>query len=168
MNPTRQTARTLHEEHRVSLELLGRVESAFGRAARRPSDSHSGADADLYHLIAALGRLIEHDVERHFAFEERELFSRMAEAGDNDIADLLAGEHDAIRDVAAELLPLTRASASGSLDDAGWQALSGAALEFVERQVSHIQKEEMALLPLLEDLLDDDTDRRLAMDYAAA
>jgi hypothetical protein len=38
----------------------------------------------------------------------------------------------------------------------------------VERQVAHIQKETMALLPLLEDLLDDDADRELSFAYAAA
>ncbi len=41
-------------------------------------------------------------------------------------------------------------------------------MEIVERQVSHIQKETMALLPLLDDLLDDDTDRELSMAYASA
>ena len=41
-------------------------------------------------------------------------------------------------------------------------------LELVERLVSHIQKETMALLPLLDDLLDEDTDRELAMAYASA
>jgi len=168
MNPTRQTARALHEEHRANLELLGRVEFAFGRTTRRPADITGAPDAELARLIDALRRQIEHDVERHFAFEERELFSRMAEAGENGIADLLAEEHDAIRDVVAELLPLTRAFADGSLDDAGRQALARGALELVERQVSHIQKEEMALLPMLEDLLDDDTDRQLAMDYTNA
>jgi hypothetical protein len=38
----------------------------------------------------------------------------------------------------------------------------------VERQVAHIQKETMALLPMLDDLLDDDTDRELSMSYATA
>jgi hypothetical protein len=70
--------------------------------------------------------------------------------------------------VARELLPLTREAIAGALDDAGWDALKRGALELVERQVAHIQKEEMALLPLLEDLLDDATDRELAFAYAAA
>jgi len=168
MMPTRQTARALHEEHRANLGLMGRVESALGRSPRRPTDTTSGRNADIAQLIAALARQIETDVERHFEFEERELFSRMAEAGDGGIAALLAEEHDAIREVVAELLPLTRAFADGSLDESGWQGLARAALELVERQVAHIQKEEMALLPLLEDLLDDDTDRQLAMDYTTA
>lgn len=164
MMPVRQTSRALHEEHHGNLALLGQLETALGRAPRRPT----APSAELVQLIGALRRQIEHDVERHFAFEERELFRRMADAGEGDIASLLAGEHDAIREVCAELLPLTRAFAEGTLDDAGWQALGRGALELVERQVSHIQKEEMALLPLLEDLLDDDSDRQLAMDYTSA
>ena len=125
-------------------------------------------DADLARLVGALGRHLEQDVDRHFDFEERELFPRMAEAGDGDMAALLAEEHEAIRAVAAELLPLARAAAAGTLDDAGWDALRRSALELVERQVAHIQKETMALLPLLDDLLDDETDRELAFAYASA
>ena len=93
----------------------------------------------------------------------------MAEAGEGDIAGLLREEHDAIREVAAELLPLARAAAAGTLDDARLGARCGAARSrLVERQVAHIQKETMALLPMLDDLLDDDTDRELALAYAAA
>ena len=90
----------------------------------------------------------------------------MDESGEGDIAGLLADEHDAIRDVAVELLPLTAAALDGTLDADGWDALRRTALEMVERQVAHIQKEEMAMLPLLEDLLDEETDGRLAMEYA--
>jgi hemerythrin-like domain-containing protein len=164
MNITRQTSRALHEEHRANLTLLGRVEMAFARAPRRGA----ARDPELAKLAGALANQLEQDVGRHFEFEERELFVRMAEAGDVDIASLLADEHDAIREVAAQVIPLARAAADGALDDAGWAALASGALELVERQVSHIQKEEMALLPLLEDLIDDDTDRQLALEYATA
>ena len=81
---------------------------------------------------------------------------------------MLQDEHDAIRAVAQELLPLTGSAAAGTLDAAGWDALKRGALEMVERQVAHIQKEEMALLPILDDLLDDETDRQFAFDYAAS
>ena len=168
MNFNRQTARALHEEHRANLDLLGRVELAVSRAPRAGLRSAALPGSELVRLVAALERQLVHDVDRHFAFEEAELFTRMIDAGDGGIAGLLASEHEAIRDVAAELLPLARAVANASLDAAGWAALARAALELVERQVSHIQKEEMALLPMLEDLLDDETDRRLAMDYTAA
>jgi hemerythrin-like domain-containing protein len=158
----RQVSHALDEEHRANLELLGRVEQALARAPR------GGRDAELLRLVGAFGRHIEQDISRHFDFEESELFPRMAEAGDGDMAALLLEEHAAIRAVAAELLPLARAAAAGTLDDAGWDALKRGALEMVERQVAHIQKETMALLPLLDDLLDDESDRELAFAYAAA
>jgi|APLak6261686239_1056169.scaffolds.fasta_scaffold04441_3 hemerythrin-like domain-containing protein len=163
MNFSRQTSHTLHEEHRANLDLLGRAEQALARAPR----GDGPREPDLVKLVVALARSLEQDIDRHFGFEEKELFPRMSEAGDGEIAMLLTEEHDAIRDVAQELLPLTRAAAAGTLDGAGWDALKRGALELVERQVAHIQKEEMALLPLLEDLLDDETDRQLAFDYAA-
>jgi iron-sulfur cluster repair protein YtfE (RIC family) len=164
MSFQRQVSRVLDDEHRANLDLLGRVEQGFGRAPR----AGCARDPELARLAGALGRLLEHDLDRHFSFEERELFPRMENAGDGDMALLLAEEHEAIRAVASELLPLTRAAAAGTLDDAGWEALRRGALEMVERQVAHIQKETMALLPLLEDLLDEDDDRELAFAYASA
>jgi len=149
----------LHDEHRSTLDLLGRVETALSRAPRR--------DAKLVKLIHALGRQLEQELERHFEFEERELFRRMDDAGEGDIAALLAEEHAAIRAVAREVLPLTRDAVSGVLSDAGWDGLKRGAFELVERQVAHIQKEEMVLLPLLDDLLDEESDRELAFAYAA-
>jgi hemerythrin-like domain-containing protein len=163
MNFNRQTSHTLHEEHRANLDLLGRAEQALARAPR----GDGPREPELIKLVVALARSLEQDIGRHFSFEEKELFPRMAEAGDGEIAMLLTEEHEAIREVADELLPLTRAAAAGTLDGAGWDALKRGALELVERQVAHIQKEEMALLPLLDDLLDDETDRQLAFDYAA-
>jgi len=164
MNFQRQVSHALHEEHRTNLDLLGRIEQAFARAPR----SGASKDHDLVRLAASFARHLEQDVDRHFDFEEKELFTRLADAGEGDIAELLAEEHAAIRAVAEEVLPLAREAAAGTLDDAGWSALKVGAIEMVERQVSHIQKETMALLPMLDDLLDDETDRELSFAYAAS
>jgi hemerythrin-like domain-containing protein len=160
----RATNRRLDDEHRENLDLLGRVEAAF---ARVPRGQAAGA-ADLARLLGTLARALEQEIARHFEFEERELFPRLDAAGGGDLAELLAGEHAAIRGVAAELLPRARSAAAGTLDAEGWQALQRSVLEFVERMVSHIQKETLALLPMLDDLLDEETDRELAFAYAAA
>lgn len=160
MHFRRQVCNALHDEHRAAIDLLGRVEQSFARA-------RAGDDPELARLSAALARHLEQEVGRHFDFEERELFPRLAEAGEGDIAALLAEEHAAIRAVAGEILPLARAAAAGTLDAARWDALRRGALEIVERQVAHIQKETMALLPMVEDLLDEDTDRELAFAHAA-
>ena len=160
MDFARQVSQALHDEHRSNLELLGRVEQALARGPSR-----GGPDADFVRLAGAFARHVEQDIGRHFDFEEGELFPRLAEAGEGDIAELLKEEHDAIRAVAAEVLPLARAAAEGTLDNASFDALRRASLEMVERQVAHIQKETMALLPMLDDLLDEDTDRELAFAY---
>jgi hemerythrin-like domain-containing protein len=159
----RQVSHALDEEHRSNLDFLGRVEQAFARAPR----SGASRDPELQRLARTLERHLEDEVGRHFDFEERDLFPLMEQAGDGEMAGLLVEEHDAIRAVCGELLPLAREAAAGTLSDAGWDALKRGALEMVERQVAHIQKETMALLPLLDDLLDEDTDRELAFAYAA-
>ena len=70
MSYRRQVSRTLDDEHRANLDLLGRVEQAFSRAPR----FGNAGDGDLAQLAAALGRHVEQDIGRHFEFEERELF----------------------------------------------------------------------------------------------
>lgn len=156
MGFARQVSQALDDEHRSSLELLGRAERVFAR----PGDPEAPA------LAGRLARLLEHEIGRHFGFEEDQLFPRMAEAGDGDLAAMLREEHETIRAVAEELLPLARAAAAGTLAAADAGTLRRLVLEIVERQVAHIQKETMALLPLLDELLDDHTDRELAFSYA--
>ncbi len=158
MDYARQVSRTLDEEHRNNLELLGKVEQALARAPR--------PDPAMNDLIGKFAQALDHDIERHFRFEEESLLPLMDEAGDGEMAALLVEEHNTIREVAAELLPLARAAIAGTIDDKGWGTLRLSALEIVERQVAHIQKETMALLPALDDLLDDDTDRNLTFAYA--
>jgi hemerythrin-like domain-containing protein len=159
MNFSRQVSRVLDEEHRNLLDLLGQVERAIARATR--------FDPALAPLIGRFAQALELDVDRHFRFEEESLFPRLGDAGDGPMTHLLSEEHAAIREVALELLPLARAARTGTIDNAGWSDFRRGTLEIVERQVAHIQKETMALLPLLDDLLDDETDRELAFAYAA-
>ena len=156
-----QVSQALDSEHRANLGLLGQVEAAFVRAGRNDADERA-------RLAGALARFLEDEVGRHFDFEERELFPRLADAGEGDIAELLAEEHVAIRAVASELLPLARSAAARTIDASALEALQRGVSELVERQVAHIQKETMALLPMLDDLLDEETDRALAFAYAAA
>lgn len=160
MNFQRQVSRTLHEEHLNMMGLLGKLEPALGRASR--------FDPALSPLIRQFAQALEQDIERHFRFEEESLFPLMVENGDGEMAGLLVEEHGAIRDVAAEVLPLARAAGAGTIDAAGWDALRHGSAELIERQVAHIQKETMALLPSLDDLLDDESDRNLSFAYASA
>jgi len=161
MNSRCQVNHALDNEHRATLELLGRVEQTFVR-------SPAPGGGDLARLAGSLTDHIERDIDRHFGFEERELFPRLEEAGAGDLVELLMEEHGAIREVAAELLPLARAASAGPLDRAQADAFRRSALELIERLRAHIDKETAALLPEIDNVLDDDADRELALGYAEA
>lgn len=160
MQLERYTSRRLHEEHEATLELLARFELLAARATDAPPSGDAWA-AHARTLAAAL----ELEVARHFEFEERELFPRLAAAGEAEIGELLAEEHVTIRAVAGPLPAQLRASLVAGFDAAAWRALRAAGLELAERLRGHIQKEEMGLLPAIEDLLDAGVDRELAAAY---
>ena len=161
MNFRCQVNQALDGEHCATLDLLVRVEQSFTRAP-------APTPQDFGRLASSLGHHIERDIDRHFDFEERELFPRLAEAGAGDLVELLMEEHRAIREVTAELLPLARAAAAGPLDGTQAAAFKRSSLELVERLRAHIDKETVALLPEIDNVLDDDTDRELALGYAEA
>lgn len=151
---SRQVSLKLHEEHLATIQLWGRLEQSI--AARAP-------ETELAALYRNCSAALADEVDRHFAFEEQELFTRLAQAGDGDIATLLTEEHETIRGAATrlrELLALPQPEARAQ------QELRTLGLELAERLVAHVQKEEMALLPALEDLLDEETDRELVLAYA--
>lgn len=100
------------------------------------------------------------EVERHFAFEERDLFPRLAAAGEGDMVELFLEEHVAIRAAAERFIALVKRNAAHA-------ELKPVGLELAERLAAHAQKEEMSLLPTLEDLLDEGTDHELACAYAS-
>jgi hemerythrin-like domain-containing protein len=160
----RQTPRMLNDEHEASLALLGRIEHAF--APLRPGAAPP-LDPAMRGMLADLGAHLASDVGHHFDFEESSIFPLLEQAGEGDITGLLREEHQSIRTVAAELEPLAAAALEQRLDAQGWSRLARLVLEIVERQVDHIQKETVGLLPMLEDLLDDERDRELAFQHAA-
>ncbi|HEX6298487.1 MAG TPA: hemerythrin domain-containing protein [Burkholderiales bacterium] len=148
MEFNRHISRRLHEEHVATLALWGRLESVL--AAGR----HDAA------LLKSAAASLERELDRHFRFEEAELFPRLAEAGEGDIGELLREEHETIRAAGTRFIALAK-------EDSLSKDLRTLGLELAERLVSHVQKEEMALLPALDDFIDEETDHELDSAYAA-
>ena len=148
MEFNRRISRRLHEEHAATLALWGRLESVL--AAGR----HDAA------LLKSAAASLERELDRHFRFEEAELFPRLAEAGEGDIGELLREEHETIRAAGIRFIALVK-------EDSPSKDLRTLGLELAERLVSHVQKEEMALLPALDDFIDEETDHELDSAYAA-
>ena len=145
----RHISRRLHEEHEATLALWSRLEASL--ASNKPDPA----------LLRSAAAALAHELEHHFAFEESELFPRLAAAGEADIGELLAEEHVAIRKAGKRFIAIVK---ENPLDE----NLKPLGLELAERLVSHVQKEEMSLLPSLDDLLDDAADGELIQMYAAA
>lgn len=163
MDLQRQVSRRLYQEHVTVLDLLARFGQALGRLR---GETPAAGDPGWSVLLAQLGGALEHEVTRHFQLEEEELFPRLHARGEGDLAELLLEEHVAIREVSGQLLPLVARARAGQLDAAGWRALKASGLELVERLSSHAEKEQGALVPLVDEILDDDADRAIAAAYA--
>ena len=148
MEYNRHISRRLHEEHDATLALWGRVEASLA-AGRHDALLLKGA-------AAALAQELDH----HFRFEERELFPRLAAADEGDIGELLQEEHEVIREAGRRFIDLVK-------DDPSRNEVKILGLELAERLVAHVQKEEMSLLPALEDLLDEAADGELSVAYAS-
>ena len=142
----RHINRRLHEEHLATLALWNKLEASLATGKPDPALMRSAATA------------LAGEIERHFAFEEAQLFARLTAGGEGDMVELLAEEHVVIRSAALKFIALVKA-------DPVDPKIRPVALELAERLASHVEKEEMSMLPALEDLLDESADEELTSQY---
>ncbi len=158
-----RVSQTLHEEHRATVALMQRLENLIVRHRRgAPPDT---GDRAVAKLLSDLSTSVEAEFQRHFAFEEDRLFTYLSANGDEAIGAYLTDEHAIIRPIAARLTELARAAATAGFDEAKWQEFCRLGQELCGLMQAHVQKEEMALLPLIEDGMDAETEARLFEEY---
>lgn len=149
-------SQTLHDEHRATIALMERLESMIQR--RQPM---SVGDAEAAGLLRDLASAIDNDTLRHFDFEESHLFNLFQSVGDQLIGDHLTEEHAFMRPLGEKLAALARAAQHDGFDPARWREFQKVSAEFVQRMLIHVQKEEAALLPLIDDTMGSETEMRL-------
>ena len=159
-----QITRTLHDEHLVTISVLEKLEGIFQRNG--PKNIPDTNDSEITSLLGDIINLVECDVKNHFFFEEKHLFALLNAMGDSPISMILTGEHNVIAPLGGLLSELARVARMDGFTDASWVQFRQSGVELIERMISHIQKEEMALLPMLEDILEEDDDAELMMTYA--
>jgi len=165
MQTSRQVNRLLHDEHMHVQRLLERL----GHLLRQDhADVLAAPEPETIGFLVELAGVLQHGLARHFRFEEEDLFPRLADAGEADMVALLREEHEVLLPLAAELLPQVRQALAGTLAAADWRSFRRLGLEFAERQTDHIEKEEMALLPSLELMLDEREDQHICAAYQTA
>ncbi len=151
-------SRILHDEHMASLALLGEVE----RVALAGKSTSSNAGEELGRLLVRLRRTLDGEVLAHFDFEEQALFPLLAEFGDGDLGQLLTEEHLVLREVFEDLGRCADNAAASGFSDESRTSIRRVCAELIERLQSHIEKEERALLPALENALTPETDAEVS------
>jgi hemerythrin-like domain-containing protein len=163
MNFTNRISQTLHDEHCATVALMERLEQLI--AQYRRGAPPNAADGMVVKLLNDLSVGVAAEVERHFAFEETQLFPYLAESGDEAIGANLTDEHGAMRPLGLRMSALAREAAAEGFDSARWEEFRRLGQELCERMLMHVQKEEMALLPLLDESMDEETEARLYQSY---
>lgn len=163
MSFTNRVNQKLHDEHRATVALMERLEQLIAR--HKPGSPPDTADRGVMQLFSDLSAGLETEIERHFAFEEDQLFSYLRANGDEAIGAHLTDEHLVIRPLGKRMAVLVRAASANGFDAAQWNEFRKVGAELCDRLFAHVQKEEMALLPLLEENMDADTEARLYREY---
>lgn len=163
MNFGNRVSQIMHDEHCATIALLQRIERAIGRYAKdeRPSDG----DPAMAQLLADMLTGLTVELGRHFDFEEAELFGYLTAASDSELAQHLADEHVGIRRTAASLVDVVREARKQGFDAARWAEFRRLGLELCDSLANHALREDGALLPLLEDSMDAETEARLYQAY---
>jgi len=163
MSFTNRISQALHEEHSATVALVERLERLIARHRRGgPPDTGDGAVAKL---LSDLSTSIEGEVQRHFAFEEGRLFTYLSAIGEEAIGAHLTDEHNVMRPLGARVAELAAGATTTGFDGPKWEEFCRVGQELCERLLGHVQKEEMALLPLIEETMDPETEARLVQEY---
>ena len=152
----------LHEEHVATIAFIDRLEQATVGPAGLPAAQDPAIARVLRDAMSALGD----ELGRHFDFEERPLFERLADDGEEEVVAQLVAEHDAIRPVAAALATLGRAAQESGFTPDTWAEYRRCAAQLCASLRAHVEIEEQMLLPLLEESIDTEADARLQAEYA--
>ncbi|MDX9859837.1 MAG: hemerythrin domain-containing protein [Rhodospirillales bacterium] len=157
--------RALHDDHVKTLGLLDRLEALLRRNG--PDRPPVASDAEATTLLAEVIANMTDEVNHHFTFEEEQLFPRFSQFAEPGIPAMLRGEHDAMRSLARRLTELA-AGRGDPFDPTAWAEFHRLGRELVEREVFHIQKEEMGFLPAMDQMLQPDDAEELEALYRRA
>lgn len=89
-------------------------------------------------------------------FLEIEVSERVVVDSGHDIE-----EHAFMRPLGEKLAALARTAEHDGFDATHWREFQRISAEFVQRMLIHVQKEEAALLPLIEDTMGEEAEMRL-------
>jgi hemerythrin-like domain-containing protein len=152
------SSRILHDDHMATIALLSEVERVVLSRKAVPVQS----DQETGRFIDRLCKTLDGEISGHFDFEEDSVFPALAEYGMADLGNLLVEEHHVIRNAMNDVVASAGAARAGGFSPETWAVFRRLCGELVERLTSHIEKEERALIPEMEDALTPEIDTDLA------
>lgn len=155
---------TLHNEHMAIISVLERLEALLEENG--PDQPPLANDKNTGDILLELANIMEKEIGCHYAFEEEYLFPRFSQMASAGIPMMLKGEHDAIRPLAKLISGQALAAKTNGFDADSWRKFHALGRELVEREVFHVQKEEMGFLPGLQHMLDPNEDPALTAAHA--
>lgn len=158
-----QTGALLHNDHVATIQTLQNLENFLNK--QTPKRVPDTADPAVRKMLNNLIVTVNGEVGRHFGFEEEHLFPLLAERGEEGIGEFLKQEHASILPLANACADAARKGLEEGFTEAGWKQFFIDCMELVEREIFHIQKEEMGLLAAIAMLVDPETDGELAVTY---
>ena len=161
MNFHNRICQTLHDEHLANIALLQRVGQLLATQGPTPPGNNQTCDR----LLSDLGSGMAGEVKHHFDFEESALFTYLDSIGESAIGTHLTEEHTVLRPLIAQVCETADAVKRCGFDGESWKNFRRLGAELCGQMSAHIQKEEMALLPLIEESMDSETETRLYQDY---
>ena len=156
---SRRAVRMLDDDHRATSALLDDLDRLLAESGRQPPDSAAPGPRAL---LGRAAEAIDNEIGAHFTFEEEALFPLLRDAGEDEICTHLCADHETLLPLARSVAERARAGLAEGFDTAAWRAFADAAGQLIESLRAHIEKEDRALLPLLEDTLSPETDMALA------
>ncbi|MCW8915231.1 MAG: hemerythrin domain-containing protein [Magnetovibrio sp.] len=154
---------SLHDDHMKTVSMLEDLEAALKRIGR--NNPPAADDADVNKMLDDLVAVMDIEITSHFRFEEEHLFPRAEQMGGGHMLMILRDEHDTIRPLAARIAELIEVPRENGFDAETWAKLYDLGLELAERETFHIQKEEMAFIPMLSQIIDPSDDEALTKTF---
>ena len=158
MTFTYSCSRIIYDDHVATLALLSEVE-------RRILSHRNGApeiDQDYRRFIDRYCKALNTEVTTHFDFEEVALFPVITDYGDGALCELLLEEHHVLLNVVSDVVTLAQAGRDNGFSAEDWSKFRRLSGELAERLTSHIEKEDRALIPAMEEALTPELDTELA------
>lgn len=155
----------LHEEHFRILVWISELQNRVtGEAAARLPELSNGRERRAMHaVISGLDHLLA-----HHAFEEQDVFPLILGRADDDIRRLLTKDHGAIEPITHRLRILTIDILHHGPGSNRWAEFCKLGRGLFSEMITHLEREETAILQRLHTLLDHDIDRQLAARHLAA